>query len=116
MKSENHSIELGRAVELTTRWRERHPQEIKGGWFDRAAFDRLLAQQGVAGIRIYLGEKDDGSWTYVMVATTGDGKDIIPALSKNLESGEGTGIEEEAIPCPPLCDCESPLNGECPPQ
>lgn len=115
MFADRHSIDLATAVDLTTRWRKHHPDALKGGMFPRASFERLLRDPEAAGIRIYLAEKPDGAWTYVMVATNADGKDIIRKAGAQSAEGEGTGYEEEMEPCPVLCDCESPLNGECPP-
>ena len=113
--SDRHSIDLATAIELTTRWRKHHPDAIKGAMFPRESFERLLKQEHAAGIRIYLAETPDGRWTYVMVATTAEGKDIIRKEGAKSAEGDGTGYEEEAEPCPSNCDCESPLNGECPP-
>ncbi|MEI2720093.1 MAG: hypothetical protein V9E87_08100 [Gemmatimonadales bacterium] len=115
MLADRHSIDLATAVDLTTRWRKHHPDALKGVMFPRASFERLLRDPEAAGIRTYLAEKPDGSWTFVMVATTADGKDIIRKGEAREASGDGTGYEEEGWPCPSMCDCESPLNGECPP-
>lgn len=115
MSADRHSIDLATAIDLTTRWRKHHPDALKGGMFPRASFERLLRDPEAAGIRIYLAEKPDGAWTFVMVATTAEGKDVIRKEGARSEEGEGTGYEEEMEPCPVFCDCESPLNGECPP-
>jgi len=114
MTADRHSITLSDAVALTTRWRKNQPDSMRAARFDRIAFDRLLAQPGVAGIRIYLGMQPNGEWTYVMVGTSADGKDLIKAPG-SVDAADGTGIEEQSYPCPPECDCSSPLNGECPP-
>ncbi len=110
MSDDRHSIDLATAIDLTTRWRKHHPDALKGGMFPRACFERLLRDPEAAGIRIYLAEKPDGAWTFVMVATRADGTDII--RKEGESSGEGTGVEEESYPCPPECDGDSPLNGE----
>ena len=115
MLADRHSIDLATAVQLTTRWRKHHPDALKGGMFPRASFERLLRDPEAAGIRIYLAEKPDGSWTFVMVATTKEGKDIVRKEGARSAEENGTGYEEEGWPCPSSCDCESPLNGECPP-
>jgi hypothetical protein len=103
---------LPAAAALTSRWRQRHPEAIKAARFDRAACDRLLAHPEAAGIRIYLGEKADGSWTYVMVATAKDGRDLVPAVGA---TDQQAGLAEEADPCPPDCDPTSPLSQGSPP-
>ncbi len=112
MPTDRHAIDLHTAAALTTRWRERHPDAIKTARFERAAFDRLLAQPDAAGIRIYLGEKADGSWTYVMVATAKDGRDLIATVG---DTDQQVGLAEEAEPCPPDCDPTSPLSQGSPP-
>lgn len=114
MTVDRHSISLSDAIALTDRWRKNQPNSMRAARFDRIAFDRLLAQPGVAGIRIYLGMHPSGEWTYVMVGTSADGEDLIKAPGSE-DAGGGTGVEEQAWPCPPDCDCASPLNGDCPP-
>ena len=108
MLADRHSIDLATAIDLTTRWRKHHPEALKGVLFPRASFERLLRDPETAGIRLYQAEKADGSWTIVMVATSKDGKDIIRKDAAADESGEGTGYEEEAWPCPSMCDCAPP--------
>ena len=115
MSADRHSIDLATAIDLTSRWRKQHPDALKGAMFPRASFERLLHDPEAAGIRIYLAEKQDGSWTFVMVGTTQDGTDIIRKDGTMRETEDGTGYEEEGWPCPEFCDCESPLNGACPP-
>lgn len=107
MSTDKHAIDLPAAAALTSRWRERHPDAIKAARFERAACDRLLAHPEAAGVRIYLGEKLDGSWTYVMVATAADGRDLIPT-GRDLD--QHAGLAEESDPCPPDCDPNSPLS------
>lgn len=107
MSMDKHAIDLPAAAALTSRWRERHPDAMKAGRFERAACDRLLAHPEAAGIRIYLGEKPDGSWTYVMVATAADGRDLIPT---DRDADQHAGLAEEAHLCPPDCDPNSPLS------
>ena len=115
MLADRHSIDLATAIDLTTRWRKHHPEALKGVMFPRASFERLLRDPETAGIRLYQAEKADGRWTIVMVATTKEGKDIIRKEGARSAEENGTGYEEEGWPCPSSCDCESPLNGECPP-
>lgn len=111
MPTDPHAIDLAAAAALTSRWRAQHPGAIKAGRFERGAFDRLFAHPEADGIRIYLGEKPDGSWTFVMVATTSAGQDILPDAGTTPEA---SGLAEEAHPCPPDCDSDSPLFGDNP--
>lgn len=114
MMNDRHTISVLDAAALTARWRRSHPDAMRAARFDRIAFDRLLSRPGGAGIRIYLGMQSGGEWTYVMVATDQDGKDILGEVGDETGNA-GTGVEEQAWPCPPDCDCTSPLNGDCPP-
>ncbi|MBK6496067.1 MAG: hypothetical protein IPO52_13630 [Gemmatimonadetes bacterium] len=114
MTNDRHTISVLDAAALTARWRKSHPDAMRAARFDRIAFDRLLSRPGVAGIRIYLAMQSGGEWTYVMVATDGNGKDILGDVG-DVTGTAGTGVEEQAYPCPPYCDCSSPLNGDCPP-
>ncbi len=115
MPVDPHAISLQDAIALTTRWRQNMPSgAIKAARFDRIAFDTLLAQPGCAGVRIYLGMNDDHGWTYVMVGTDGNGKDIVSAAGRSgvaNDGGDGGYIAEEPEPCPPNCDTDSPLDG-----
>ncbi len=118
MTPDPHAIPLPEAIALTAAWRAAHPGGFKAARFDRVAFDKLLAKQGAEGIRIYMGLKPDGHWTFVMVATDKADKDIITTQAKMMAGADAGGdgdTEEEPIPCPPNCDDGSPLNGGDPP-
>ena len=65
----------------------------RGGVFARRAFDRILAQPGCIGIRLYYAQKDDGSPTVVAMGVNVAGQD--------MATGE---LVEEMIPCPPVCN------------
>jgi hypothetical protein len=65
---------------------------IKGGFFARNAFDKILAQPGVVGIRYYYAQTDQGTPTLVLIGVDGKGQDM------------QTGVMmENATPCPPFC-------------
>ncbi|HET9064916.1 MAG TPA: hypothetical protein VFN22_03740 [Gemmatimonadales bacterium] len=100
MPKDRHAISLAAATRLTTTFRTKHPDAARCWGFDRSAFHRILGQPGCEGIRIYLGQKQDGTVTPVMVGYDAKGRD--------LAKGE---IAEEAGPCPPYCDDRSPLHG-----
>ena len=65
---------------------------VKGGFFARSAFDKILAQTGVVGIRFYYAQNDDGTPTLVLVGVDTKGQDIQTGL-----------IMERALGCPPFC-------------
>lgn len=97
----DHRIALADAVALTQQHRKDHPNEPKGHFFHREAFDALLKQSGAAGIRIYRGKGKGGERHLVMVAVDGSGADM---------TASGVIMEVDK-PCPPWCDTASPLQG-----
>lgn len=100
--SEDHRISLEEAAHLTRNYRNRVGDEARlGGLFAREAFDRILAQEGAAGIRFYYGEADDGTPELVLVGVDIDGNDIV--------HGE---LAERIMGCPPLCGNRNELNSD----
>jgi hypothetical protein len=87
------------AAQLTQAFRDANPPDITvGGYFDRAVFDQMLSEPGVAGVRLYHGLNPDGSAALVVVGVDAQGND--------LEDGT---IAEKAMPCPPFCSSSSSL-------
>lgn len=114
MATNPHAISLADAADLTRRWRDANPAgTLKGGRFDRIAFDTLLAHTGCAGIRIYLGMHADGSWTFVLIGVDQAGNDIVTGT---VDAGRGSADDgdpqQQTLPCPPFCPITaSPLFG-----
>jgi hypothetical protein len=97
--AEKHEITLADAVKYVQNFRKTTPTpEIKGGTFDRAAIDKILAQSGCASLRIYYGKDENGKPNLVLVGIDKDGKDMTKSA-----------IMERQAPCPPYCDSESEL-------
>ena len=94
----DHRITLAEAKELTTRHRKESPKGGHAEFFHREALDTLLAQPGCSGIRIYHGKGKGGEHHSVLVGVDAKGADLADA-----------GIMQQAFPCPPYCDTESPL-------
>jgi len=97
--NENHQVDLVTAV----RYIKNHKSNLKapsinGGFFGRNAFDKILAQPGVIGIRYYYAQTDDGISTLVLVGVDAKGQDIQTGL-----------IMERSLPCPPFCGAASEL-------
>jgi hypothetical protein len=67
--------------------------------FPREVYDRLLAQPGCAGIRMYYGLDDQGKSAMVLVGVDKDGNDMV--------NGE---LDDVHYPCPPFCDGTNALN------
>jgi len=89
----NHRITLEQAKQLV---RNHQREAIAGGercgYFDRAAFDEILAHPGCAGIRFYHGRDASGKATLVFVGVNAQKVDML----------DGPVIENHQ-PCPPDC-------------
>jgi hypothetical protein len=107
-----HSISLGEAVELTTRYRENRPQNFPiCETFDKESIRKMLSYEGATGMRIYLGEKEDGNVCTVICAVDTTGNDILPPPNASNKTNEDDAlILDDAIRCPELCPPPSPLN------
>jgi hypothetical protein len=115
-------ISLTAAVEMTSRFRTERENilipELRGQdllpvceTYDRAEIERLLAQAGCAGLRIYYGMYADKTVHAVLVGVTADDADILPAtgaLAAGTDEGE---IVNDGWRCPPTCPPASDLNG-----
>jgi hypothetical protein len=90
---ENHQIDLVAALKLMKNY-ESDPKApaIKGGYFGRAAIEKVLAQPGCVGIRYYYARNDDGTPTIVIFGVDAKGFDIQTGI-----------ILDIIIPCPPFC-------------
>ena len=66
--NENHVVTLDQAVKYIQNFKQNPvAPSMKGGYFGRNIFDKILAQGGVVGIRYYYAAKDDGTPTLVLV-------------------------------------------------
>lgn len=124
----NHFITLDKAKQMNARYRAEKENILAPGYkgqnilavcesFDRSAFDRLLAQEDCAGIRIYYGMDDDNKIHAVVVGYDENDRDILPTTdvsasssSNSTEEDDFEGVVEEGNRCPTLCPPESPLN------
>jgi len=107
--AEKHEITLAEAKEAIKNYQlTLEKQALKGaqkkgstprcGTFDRAAFDKLLAQPGCAAIRYYNAQHADGNLSLVIVGVDTSGKDMTRAM-----------IIDRPTFCPPWCDITSEL-------
>ena len=98
----NHSITLQEATEFTKNYRNSESYNgKKGGFFGKTALLSMLDQPGAAGIRYYYGLDNENTPVLVLVAATEENVD--------LYNGE---LAELAIPCPSICDMDSPLSND----
>lgn len=95
----DHTISLQEAKEMIhARNAGVNGASVKAEAFNRKIFDKILAQKGCAGIRIYYGQRKDGSLALILVGFDVNGKDIT-----KVAIGEAGGE------CPPFCPYESEL-------
>jgi hypothetical protein len=96
----DHRIPRDVATALTRRYRDAlGPDAERGGLFLRDAVQKLLAQKGCEGLRIYHGRNEDGGPAIVLVGVDGNGND--------MTQGE---ILEVHYPCPPFCPASDDLS------
>jgi hypothetical protein len=114
MTNPNNEISLQQAVEMTARYRpHRLAQYPLSESFPKEAVQQLLAVPACTFLRIYYGEKEDGSVHAILVAGDAEGNDLLPpdqVAATPFSSGEKPLILEDAIRCPPDCPKPSPLN------
>ena len=98
--SGNHVITIDQAAKFVQNFKQNPTAPtIKGGYFDRNIFDKILAQQGVVGIRYYYAAKDDSTPTLVLVGVDSTGNDMEQGI-----------IGEWTAQCPPICPQPNRLN------
>jgi hypothetical protein len=96
---EDHQVDLVTAVRLIKNHKSNlKAPSIKGGYISRNAFEKILAQPGVVGIRYYYAQMDDGTPTLVLVGVDAKGQDVQTGI-----------LLGRIIPCPPFCPDGSEL-------
>lgn len=90
--NEQHQITTETALRYVSNYHSIVGDQLTAGYMGRNIFEKILAQEGTVGVRIYNARLDDGSPTYVIVGVDRDGNDII-----------GGVIGEDIVPCPPQC-------------
>lgn len=102
--NENHKISPNAANQMTSAFQAENPYESYGWYFGREAIERILARDGVIGIRFYGGLKVGGDFSPVLAGTMADGRDFLTlGLTKSLADSTDPGVAELAFPCPPFC-------------
>lgn len=95
-----HQIGLEDAARLTFNYRSRKaPNQPHGGFFGKAALQRVLSQPGCTGLRFWFGASEDSIRNMVMLGVNQYGMDMF----------HGALIEISSL-CPPLCSKANPLN------
>ena len=111
-------ISLAKAIELTKRFRQKKEEILKPqhvgqeifticDTFSKDIFEKLLAKNGCAGIRIYYGMDDTLKIKPIAVAINANGEDMLPGGS---DTDDNEDIGDDTKRCPPDCPPPSPLN------
>lgn len=109
----NHFITLHQAIDMTLQYRKDmesilDPQFQNKGilplseTFNREGFDRLLAQDGCQGIRLYYSMDEKLKLHIIVVGVNESNEDILV--------DQDALIIESAVRCPAVCPPSSPLN------
>lgn len=101
MPSSNHEININEASQLTANYREANPNKHIAEYFSRDAFEALMANPEITGIRIYKGLDSQGIEHLVMVGAI---------QSESSDEDDVNLIMETSKMCPPFCSSENPLN------
>ena len=128
----NHEIPLSQFKEMIARYRAECEAILKPEFqgkeilpyselFQRAAFEKLLAQQGCVAVRAYLGMDKELKVKLIFVGVDDQNKDILPSgaeaqkakavgtslAAATADEDEGV-IIEEGQRCPPHCPPPNP--------
>jgi len=100
VQQKDHTITLDQATSYVENFRfSPTAPSIKALYFGREAFDKILAQSGVVGIRCYYAKNPDGTDGLVLVGVDAQGNDLMDGP-----------FQDAGFPCPPFCGAPTPLN------
>ncbi|MCB0297052.1 MAG: hypothetical protein KDG51_17840 [Calditrichaeota bacterium] len=89
----DHTVSLAAAAQLTRRYRRSAGERaVIGGYFGKAALEKLLAQPECIGVRYYFGREDDGKPVIVLLGVDSAGRDLLDGVLLDL-----------SMLCPPFC-------------
>lgn len=99
--SEDHSISLTEAAELTSNYRATlsSSTEVIGEYFGKESLISLLNQTNCVGVRVYYGLDTNGVKKLVLVGVNSEGDDLYE-----------NQLMEKGLNCPPVCSASNPLN------
>ena len=110
---DNHFIDLKRAIELTTIYRNNKGNMVTPDFseslhisetFDAAAIKAILDQPGCVKFRSYFGMDEDKKTCLIFVGVNANDEDMVKGVY-----AQGVLVEFGKI-CPPYCPQASPLN------
>ena len=93
-------ISLNEAKELVSEFKKKFPKEIKDLFVGMNHVNDILSQDGCIGIRIYNGYSETHDrLSHVLVGVDENGNDMTSGI-----------LVDRMVPCPTMCDNNSPLN------
>lgn len=95
---EGGQITLSEGADMTAKYRDNNPNELKGHFFGKDILKQILNQEGCMGIRMYYGIDDDGEKALVIVGADTNEDDITDLVA------------DISMPCPNRCGSSNPLN------
>ena len=97
--TEGAPIDLATAAQWTANYRNNQPNGIRAHFFGRDILEKILAQDGCEGIRIYYALNDAGEQQLILVG----------ANANEQDQTNGTIADFSSV-CPNNCDPNSVLN------
>lgn len=104
--SEGSPITLDTARQWVANYRNQNPGQIEAHFFGFEIIQKILAESGCMGIRIYYALDDSGKKQLILVGADADGNNLIPTTPGSIVPGENT-VADLSLPCPAWC----PPNG-----
>ena len=104
---EGGEIDHETAISWTKNHRDKHPGEVISHFYGKEILQKLLAQEGCAGLRFYHAYDHHGKKQLVIVGTGHDGNDLI-------DKSAGHMMADSAVSCPgdPKCGMTATLAGK----
>jgi hypothetical protein len=101
----NHTTGKPISLELARNWTknysEKNPDSTKAHFFGRNIIERILAEDGCAGIRMYYATDEKGESQLLLVGVDTEGNNLLPIDSKSID--EGNIVADYSWPCPSYC-------------
>lgn len=98
--NEGEEFPLATAAEWTANYRAANPEGVHAHFFGNTILNKILAQPGCVGLRMYYALDENGVQQMIVVGVNADESDQYTKT-----------IAERSVACPPFCGGGSPLNG-----
>jgi hypothetical protein len=99
--TEGKPIPQETAKQWSENYQKKNPGETKSHFFGRDIIEKILAEDGCMGIRIYYALDDNGQKQLLLVGADSEGNNLLP--SEKSSSGDPNTIADVSFPCPSFC-------------